>query len=127
MSVVVDTSAFVAIARREDGWEALAHSMHAHGERLCSAASVLELAIVLRSAGSARNAITAAHARIVDLDAAHLDAALAAWERFGRGRHPAGLNFGDCFSYATAKVADAPLLYVGRDFAATDITAALEA
>lgn len=62
--------------------------------------------------------------RIADVDAAHSRAALLAWRRFGRGRHPAGLNFGDCVSYATASLADAPLLFKGRDFAQTDLRAA---
>ena len=127
MTIAVDTSAFVAMARLEPGWESLVVTMHGHEERLCSAASILELAIVLRSTDAARRAVAAAGVRVVDVDSTHLGTALGAWERFGRGRHSAALNFGDCFAYATAKVAGAPLLFVGQDFAATDITPALGA
>lgn len=65
----------------------------------------------------------------LDLDIIPVDAAFAAsvadaYDRFGRGVHPAGLNFGDCFAYALAKTRGAPLLFVGDDFAQTDIIAA---
>ena len=59
------------------------------------------------------------------LAAAVVGAAFAAWRRFGKGRHPAGLNLGDCFSYALARAAGAPLLFKGNDFAQTDIASAL--
>ena len=59
--------------------------------------------------------------RVVDFGANHLAAAQSAFERFGKGRHPAKLNFGDCMSYAIARVADVPLLYKGGDFLLTDI------
>jgi ribonuclease VapC len=59
------------------------------------------------------------------VDAAQASAAFAAWRRFGKGRHPAGLNLGDCFSYALARAAGAPLLFKGNDFAQTDIASAL--
>ncbi len=62
---------------------------------------------------------------IVPFDAAHARAAREAFLRFGRGRHPAGLNFGDCLAYAVAKVAGLPLAFVGDDFARTDIEPAL--
>ena len=64
--------------------------------------------------------------RIVDFTPAMAEAAVAAFRTFGKGRwHPAQLDFGDCLSYATAEVLDAPLLYKGRDFALTDIRPAL--
>jgi ribonuclease VapC len=59
--------------------------------------------------------------RFVDFQAGHFRAAISAFLRFGRGRHPAGLNFGDCLSYAIAKEAGVPLLFKGEDFAKTDI------
>ena len=62
--------------------------------------------------------------KIVALDEAIVVTAQEAFNRFGKGRHPARLNLCDCFSYATAKIMDAPLLYVGNDFARTDIRAA---
>lgn len=55
----------------------------------------------------------------------HREVAVEAFVRYGKGRHPAGLNYGDCMSYATAKVAEAPLLFIGDDFAQTDLTPAL--
>lgn len=55
---------------------------------------------------------------------AHWREAVEAYRRFGKGRHPAGLNFGDCLTYATAKLAGEPLLFVGEDFPATDLEAA---
>lgn len=63
-------------------------------------------------------------AEIVDFAAAHVDAATDAFLRFGKGRHPAGLNYGDCMAYAVARVAGCPLLYKGEDFARTDVRAA---
>jgi ribonuclease VapC len=62
---------------------------------------------------------------IVPVDRVQAEAAIAAWRRFGKGRHPAGLNLGDCFSYALAKLTAAPLLFKGRDFGQTDIASAL--
>lgn len=58
---------------------------------------------------------------IVPFGEEHLEAAMDAFLRYGRGRHPAGLNFGDCMAYATASVAEMPLLYTGLDFTRTDI------
>ena len=59
------------------------------------------------------------------LDADQALAALTGWRRFGKGRHPAGLNLGDCFAYGLAKVTGAPLLYKGEDFRQTDVLSAL--
>jgi ribonuclease VapC len=61
---------------------------------------------------------------IVAVEAEHADQARRAWRRYGKGRHPAGLNFGDCFSYALAAFTGEPLLYKGEDFRRTDIRAA---
>ena len=63
-------------------------------------------------------------AEVVPFNEEHLDAALAAFIRFGRGRHPAALNFGDCMSYAVASVSGMPLLFTGEDFSRTDIAQA---
>jgi ribonuclease VapC len=63
-------------------------------------------------------------AEVVPFSEEHLDAAAAAFLRFGRGRHPAALNFGDCMSYAVASVARMPLLFTGEDFGRTDIAPA---
>jgi ribonuclease VapC len=72
-----------------------------------------ELDLLIAKAGLSIEAVTAEQA----------DVAREAWHRFGKGRHSAGLNFGDCFSYALAKVASEPLLFKGDDFNQTDITA----
>ncbi len=63
-------------------------------------------------------------AEVIPFGEEHLDVAVTAFLRFGRGRHSAALNFGDCLSYAVAAVAGLPLLFTGEDFAKTDITAA---
>ncbi len=63
-------------------------------------------------------------ADIVPVDAELVDLATRAWLVYGKGRHPAALNFADCLAYALAKRADEPLLFIGRDFAQTDIEAA---
>ena len=69
-------------------------------------------------------ALRRVNAQVVPFTEEHFDAAVEAFQRFGRGRHPAGLNFGDCMSYAVATVAGLPLLFTGQDFARTDITTA---
>ena len=61
---------------------------------------------------------------LVPVTPEHANAARRAWRRFGKGNHPAGLNFGDCFAYALAKTAGEPLLFKGEDFAQTDIEVA---
>ena len=68
--------------------------------------------------------LQAAEIELVPVTSEHARAARAAWRRFGRGNHPAGLNFGDCFSYALAETAREPLLFKGEDFALTDVEAA---
>jgi ribonuclease VapC len=61
---------------------------------------------------------------VIAFDSEHARVALDAWLRFGKGNHPAKLNYGDCISYAASQVANEPLLFVGRDFAQTDVVAA---
>ena len=128
--MIVDTSAVLAIlfgereARRCD--EAIAQAPRCR----MSAVSFLEAAIVLES----RSGAEAGHELDAFLEAAAIDlapvtpdqaaAARRAWRRFGKGNHPAGLNFGDCFSYALAESEREPLLFKGDDFARTDIEAA---
>ena len=63
--------------------------------------------------------------RVVAVDEVHARAAAGAWRRFGKGRHPAGLNVGDCFAYDTAKTHGCPLLYIGGDFRKTDLQSVL--
>ena len=130
--LVVDTSAVVALLKSEPGWEALASRLHAAASRLLSVVGWVELSLVV--AGRHGDAATLAfldrflqtaaiERRPVDEPQARL--AREAFLRFGKGRHPAGLNFGDCFAYALARTLDAPLLFVGDDFARTDVRPAL--
>jgi ribonuclease VapC len=130
--VVLDTSAVAAVILGEPDAEAFAAIMLRHaGELSMSAATWVELGIVIeaRQGQPAFDDLTALltslTVTIEPLDADQATAAVAAWRRFGKGRHPAGLNLGDCFSYALARTLGAPLLFKGRDFAQTDIAGAL--
>ena len=95
-----------------------------------SAVALLEAAMVVESRGGARAGqeldalLEKAAIELVPVTAEQADAARRAWRRFGKGNHPAGLNFGDCFAYALAKATGEPLLFKGGDFARTDIEAA---
>jgi ribonuclease VapC len=130
--VVLDTSAVAAVIFGEPDAEAFAAALTRHGGELSiSAVTRVELEIVLE-ARQGSEAVSDAEAMFDRLgvitepvDAAQASAAFAAWRRFGKGRHPAGLNLGDCFSYALARAAGAPLLFKGNDFAQTDIASAL--
>jgi ribonuclease VapC len=128
--MVIDTSAIVAIAMNESEAEAFERRIADAAVRLISAATVLEAAIVLETrlgepgGGELDLWLLRAGVEIVAVDAIHADQARRAWRRFGKGRHPAGLNFGDCFSYALAALTQEPLLFKGNDFSKTDIEAA---
>ncbi len=128
--MVLDTSAIVAIHLQEPGFEQLIEKIDQASVVAVGVPTLLESAIVL-SARLSRDArvmllgsIKRINAEIVPFTEVHLDAAVEAFLRFGRGRHPAALNFGDCMSYAIAAVAGLPILYTGNDFALTDIPAA---
>jgi ribonuclease VapC len=99
-SIVLDTSALIAILQAEPEADALLSSLEDADLRCISAASVVEA---------------------VSMTPHHADLARQAFRRFGRGRHPADLNFGDCFAYALALSLDAPLLFTGGGFARTDV------
>lgn len=125
--MVLDSSAIVAIHLREPGYELLAEKINAAPLIVVGVPTVLEAGIVL-TARTHRDArpilysfLRRAQAEIVPFNEEHLDAALTAFARFGRGRHRASLNFGDCMSYAIASVAEMPLLFAGNDFTRTDI------
>ena len=125
--MVIDTSAFAAIFFAEPERKAFLDAITASGSRLASAASVFETGIVLESRqGEAAGRefdlfLVRANFQIVPVDAEQADIARSAWRKYGKGRHPAALNFGDCFSYALAKVSGEPLLAKGSDFGLTDI------
>ncbi|MGQ0519804.1 MAG: type II toxin-antitoxin system VapC family toxin [Actinomycetota bacterium] len=124
--VVVDTSAAVAILLGEPAAEDLLAALAGGEPRLVSAATLVELGIVLEARlGPAGSGIVDRFVRdggieVVDFDRTHADRALEGWRRFGKGRHPAGLNLGDCFAYGLAVAGGHPVLCVGDDFARTD-------
>jgi ribonuclease VapC len=125
--MVIDTSAFAAIFFAEPERQDFLAAITAAGTRLVSAATVLETGIVLEarqgeSAGREFDLfVVRANLQIVPVDAEQADLARSAWRKYGKGRHPAALNFGDCFVYALAKSSGEPLLSKGTHFVATDI------
>lgn len=127
--IAVDTSSLVAVVLGESDAERHLDCLR-RGPAQLSSVSLVEATVVVdarQGADAVRDLelLVDATLDVVPVDVAHARAAVAAWRRFGRGRHPAGLNFGDCFSYALARLADLPLLYKGDDFAQTDISSAL--
>lgn len=126
MSVVaVDTSALIAFTKVKPEAEAVRAVLMRTQERLISAGSVLELGIVLASRTGAlttlNDVIATARLTVCPVEPADAHTAIAAWHRFGRGNHPARLNYGDCFSYALAKRHGISLLAIGEDFSRTDL------
>jgi ribonuclease VapC len=132
LGVVIDSSAVMAILKDEPEAAAFATAIAAAPERHISAVSVLEAGIAdARRHGSSGSRdldalIVAAALQVIPFDAEQAAVARHAFQRFGRGRHPAKLNFGDCATYALAKSLGQPLLFKGNDFALTDITPVLQ-
>jgi ribonuclease VapC len=124
--MVVDTSASLAIFLSEPEREQFLDKIIQSQCRLISAASVLETGIVLETKkGEAAGRefdlfLVRVDIQIVPVDAEQVELARSAWRKYGKGRHPAGLNFGDCFAYALAKISGEPLLAKGQDFSLTD-------
>ena len=131
--MVLDTSALVAILTGETMAPRLEAALAADPVRLVSAASVLEATIVIESRlgdAGGRELDLLLHVlavEVVAVDADQADIARTAWRVFGKGRHAAALNFGDCFAYALARISGEPLLFTGADFGRTDVTPALPA
>ena len=128
--MVVDSSALVAILREEPGHGQLLQKALSADRTVVGATVAFETAMVL-SGRWHRDARSTLHgllrtvgAEIVPLTEDHYEVAVDAFLRYGKGRHPAGLNFGDCMSYATARLSGLPLLYTGSDFSKTDIQSA---
>ena len=128
--IVIDTSALIAIFRLEAEADVLLKAIVAAEKRAMSALSVLEASMVMsgRSAGAGLlepldEFLLEAGIEILPFDAQQAWLAREAFLRFGKGRHKAGLNLGDCASYAAAKARAAPLLYKGEDFRHTDVMA----
>lgn len=132
--IAIDTSALVAILRNEPERAAFLKLLQRTDPVLISPGTIVECRLVChRRGGEALVArlddlLAAMAVEIVPIENNDLDIAHAAFVRYGKGSgHPAGLNFGDLFSYALAKSRGVPLLYKGRDFAATDILSAASA
>lgn len=125
--MIVDTSALVALILQEPSAEAVERSLVDAGLVGIGAPTLVEAGMVLlsRAGSSGTDALGAvlAHYEIapVSFDDRHHRLAMSAFSQFGKGRHPAGLNMGDCFSYASARRAARPLLCIGNDFPQTDL------
>ena len=125
--MVVETSVAVAIVLREDGWEFLLQRILAANRALMSAVSYREASMVLivkRDTGAEKELdrmLYQARIAIVLVSVTQAKIAREAFLAFGKGRHKARLNFGDCFSYALAKQKNEPLLFKGEDFSETDV------
>lgn len=128
--MIVDTSAILAIIFQEPGYERLIDKLLEPGRKGVGTPTLAEAGLVLtgRLEGDAEAQLSSILQQFeivpVPFGERHWRAAVEAFRRFGKGRHPAVLNFGDCLTYATAKLADRPLLFVGDDFGKTDLRAA---
>jgi len=128
--MVIDTSAVIAILTDEPERPTFTRWIEADPVRLISAATLLEAALVIESrkgehAGRELDLLLhRARFEVVPVDEDQVTIARAAFRRWGKGRDRAGLNFGDCFSYALAKSRGEPLLFKGQDFAQTDVVCA---
>jgi ribonuclease VapC len=125
--MVIDTSALIAILGYEAEAPQFAEAIQSDPVRLISAASLLECAIVIEArygqAGGDKldQLLYVAQIQVEPVTAEQVAAARLAFRTYGKGRHPAALNFGDCFAYALAKISEEPLLFKGDDFSQTDI------
>ena len=129
--MVLDTSALLALLLDDAEAETFRIAVEEDATRLVSAVTLLETAIVIEArkgeAGGRELDLLVHRADIatVAVDSAHVSEARRAYRRFGKGHHPAGLNFGDVFAYALARITGEPLLFKGEDFARTDIARVL--
>lgn len=125
--MVLDTSALLALLLDEPEAEEFRLAVEEDATRLVSAATLLETALVIEArkgdpgGRELDTLIQKAEVIIVPVEAEHVAEARRAYRRFGKGRHAAGLNFGDVFAYALARVSGEPLLFKGDDFTKTDI------
>lgn len=125
--MIVDTSALLAIVFREPGFEAILDRLESATTRAMGTPTLAEAGIILEGRlGEAAHGVVE---RLLDelviqevpFGELHWREAVEAYRRFGKGRHAAALNFGDCMTYAVAALAGEPLLFVGEDFALTDV------
>lgn len=129
--MVIDTSAIVAILFDEPDRDCLIGAVDAAAVRLVSTASLVEATLVVegrkgpRAEGMVERFVDDGEVEFVPVTPEQSRLACRAFRSYGRGRHPAGLNLGDCFAYALAKATGEPLLYKGDDFARTDLASVL--
>ncbi len=129
--MIVDTSALIALVTDEPEAARVRDAMLSASELAIAAPNRVEAGLVLGGRGLAEpdtflaGILDRLQIETADFTPAHSRVAVTAWQQYGRGRHPAKLNYGDCMAYATAKLAGEPLLFVGDDFALTDIESAL--
>ena len=125
--MVIDTSALVAILLGEPEAGSFASAIAGDSKRLVGVFSALETGIVIEARKGEPGGreldllLRQAKIEIVPMTAEQFEIARSAWRKYGKGRHPAGLNIGDCCSYALAKCTGEPLLFKGNDFSKTDI------
>ena len=128
--LVVDTSALIGVLKAEPEASSLLDRLSPGGAKAISTATLLGAQMVacnqLGDQGPAELDVLLHQAGIVAVpfDALQLHWALKGWRRFGKGRHPAGLNLGDCFAYGLAMTLELPLLFKGEDFSSTDVKVA---
>ena len=125
--MILDTSALLAILFDEVDADHYEHTINDAMTCRMSVANYLEAILVIQSrlgeegGRELDNYLEAAEIELVSVTPEQVQAARLAWRKFGKGNHPAGLNFGDCFAYALSEVAGEPLLYKGEDFALTNV------
>ena len=125
--MVIDTSAILAISLAEPEAERIATAITSFSVRKMSAVNWLECLLVMESRRGEKAAddtlliLEQFGVEVVTFDREHLFEARHAWQRYGKGRHPAGLNMGDCCAYAASTVLSEPLLFKGGDFSRTDV------
>lgn len=128
--MIVDSSALVAIVLREPGWEGLVAKLATEEACAVGAPTLAETGLVLtvkigkKAQMVLSRLLQEADLAIIPFAEEHWRLAVEAYARFGKGRHAAALNYGDCLTYAVARLAEQPLLFVGDDFTKTDIRAA---
>jgi ribonuclease VapC len=128
--MVIDTSALLAILQDEPERRAFNEAIEGAASRAISVASWVEVSMVIETRTGAEGLrdldlfVDRARIEIVPVNVEQGKAARRAFSRFGKGRHPAGLNYGDCFAYALASHLGEPLLFKGEDFGKTDVTPA---
>lgn len=130
--MVIDTSAILTILQNEPERRTFNEAIEVAESRLMSAASFVETSIVIETRFGADGVrdldlfLSKAGVELVPVDVEQAQLARLAFRQYGKGRHPAGLNFGDCFTYALAKLENEALLYKGEDFSHTDLETALQ-